>query len=210
MLFTLLPEDSASIPDHWFDAQHNPHISNATHRAMKEKEISVLQSFSRGDISVDDAAHTITQPISTTSIQDSGDYSDDCVALCHLWTLLRNALIEWPSSYTPDIVALLSAVRKVTDPIHRGEFLNDDDDQPCPWENLPYINMVWSDTFWMTPGQILRRAKDPVAVRQAHDVYFKQQDAEARLVAAGIFTCMAEPKFGVTSRLSQLQWAAEP
>jgi hypothetical protein len=200
MLFTLLPENSASVPDCWFDAQHKRSIKNATHKAMHDKEISVLESFSRREMSIGVTAHAITQPISTTSIQDSNDYSDDCVALCHMWTLLRNALIEWPSSYTSDLVALLSAIRRVTDPIHRGELLNDHDDQPCPWEILPYINMVWSDTFWMTPGQILRRAKDPVARRHAHDVYFKQQDVEARLVAAGIFKCMASSKRGATSR----------
>jgi hypothetical protein len=189
MPFTLLPEDAASVPKYWFEVQHNRNHKNQVHKACHEKEIAALEFFSNGEKGVDETAHAITEPISTTSIQDAGGYSDGCIALCHLWTLLTNALIEWPSSRTPDLVGLLSAISKITDPIHRGEFLDDDEEKPCPWAELPYLGMVWFDTFWMTPGQILRRATNAVARIQAHDLYFKQQDIEARLVAAGIFKC---------------------
>jgi len=72
------------------------------------------------------------------------------------------------------------------DPIHRGEFLDDDNKEPVPWAKLPYFNLPWSDTFWMTPGQIMRRATDAAAMQHALQIYVKQQDIESRLVAAGL------------------------
>jgi hypothetical protein len=78
---------------------------------------------------------------------------------------------------------------KVTDPIHWGQLLNDHDEYQCPWSQLPYLTMYWRDDFWMTPGQISRRATDAAGRSHARAVHVKQQDVEAQLVAAGIFKC---------------------
>ena len=156
------------------------------HEACHKKEIAALQRFANCETNVDEAAQTITQPISTTSIQDTNEYSDDCYALCHLWGLFKAALIEWPSTRTAEIVTLLTAVSKTEDPIHLGEFLEEDDNKPVPWARLPYFTLIWGDAFWMTPGQIMRRAKDAAAIHHAHQIYVKQLDVESRLVAAGL------------------------
>jgi hypothetical protein len=184
MSWNLLPEDTATIPEEWFQAQYGRNYRSTVHEACHKKEIAALRCFANGETSVDEAAYAITQPISTTSIQDTGDYSDDCFALCHLWTLFMRALMQWPSTRTSDLIALLTAVSRTEDPIHRGEFLDDDDEEPVPWAQLPHFNLPWSDAFWMTPGQIMRRATDAAAERQAHQIYVKQQDIESRLVAA--------------------------
>ncbi|KAF3042558.1 hypothetical protein E8E11_006940 [Didymella keratinophila] len=186
MSWILLPEDTATIPDSWFQAQSNRKYRSAVHEVCHKREIAALQCFASGGTSVDEAAYAITQPISTTSIQDTDSYSDDCYALCHLWSLFMRALMQWPSSRTSDLIALLKAVSKIEDPIHRGEFLDDDDEEPVPWAELPYFNLPWSDTFWMTPGQIMRRATAAAAMQQALQIYVKQQDIESRLVAAGL------------------------
>jgi hypothetical protein len=189
MIIALLPEDTASVPHQWFEARLGRQPKNAVHKVCLEAEVAALEDFHDGKTSIGEAAKAITQPISNSSIQDLGGYSDDAIALCHLWNLLTNALIEWPSSRTPDLVGLLSAMSKVTDPIHRGQLLNDHDENPCLWSQLPYITMVWRDDFWMTPGQISRRVTDAAGRSHARAVHVKQQDVEAQLVAAGIFTC---------------------
>lgn len=186
MPWDLLPEDTLTIPDGWFQAQINRRYRSAVHKACHKKEIASLRCFANGGMSVDEAAYAITQPISTTSIQNTDDYSDDCFALCHLWALIVRALMEWPSNRTTDLIALITILSKIEDPIHRGEFLDDDNKLPVPWAKLPYFNLVWSDAFWMTPGQIMRRATDAAAMQQAHQIYIKQQDMESRLVAAGL------------------------
>jgi hypothetical protein len=173
MIIALLPEDTASVPHQWFEARLGRQPKNAVHKVCLEAEVAALEDFHDGKTSIGEAAKAITQPI----------------ALCHLWNLLTNALIEWPSSRTPDLVGLLSAMSKVTDPIHRGQLLNDHDENPCLWSQLPYITMVWRDDFWMTPGQISRRVTDAAGRSHARAVHVKQQDVEAQLVAAGIFTC---------------------
>ncbi|ODM20653.1 hypothetical protein SI65_03706 [Aspergillus cristatus] len=75
--------------------------------------------------------------------------------LSRLVELLVDALIEWPSSRTPDLIALLTAISKTPDNLHRGEALNYDDEL-LTWDGVPYINMVWRDANWMTPHIIVK------------------------------------------------------
>lgn len=192
MLVTLYSESSPSIDEQWFEAQLKRYEKSAYKECYGE-EVAALKDFYNGKTNAEQAATAITQPISKSPIQDLGGYSDDAVALSQLWNLLRNALIEWPSSRTPDLVALLLAMTKVTDPIHRGELLDDAGEKPEPWAELPFFYMVWSDPFWRTPGQIARQSKDAASRKHECKVYIKQQDVEARLVAAGIFACKQSP-----------------
>ncbi|PWI64032.1 hypothetical protein PCL_00432 [Purpureocillium lilacinum] len=87
---------------------------------------------------------------------------------------------------TPDVVLLLTAIARRRDRIHRGEAL-DDDEQPLTWTCLSYLTMIWSEAYWMEPGQIVRRCNGVESRHRARDSYIKQQDAEAQLVAAGVF-----------------------
>ena len=192
MSYTLYTENSPSIDEQWFEVELKRYKNNAYKECYGE-EVAALKDFYNGKTNAEQAATAITQPISKSPIQESGGYSDDAVALSQLWTLLKNALIEWPSSCTPDLVALLSAMTKVTDAIHCGELLDDVGEKPEPWAELPWFRMIWSDAFWRTPGQIARQAKDAATRRHECEVYIKQQDVEARLVAARIFECKQTP-----------------
>ncbi|UPX20288.1 uncharacterized protein EKO05_0010525 [Ascochyta rabiei] len=196
MAYTLYPESSLSVKEQWFEAQLKRYEKNAYEGCYSE-EVAALKDFYNGKTNAEQAATAITQPISKSSIKDLGGYSDDIVALSQLWSLLKNALIEWPSSRTPDLVALLSAITQVTDAIHRGELLDDADEKPVLWAGLPWFRMIWSDAFWRTPGQIARQAKDAASRKHECEVYIKQQDVEARLVAAGIFEWDRAPRFMV-------------
>ena len=199
MTYTLYSDSSPSINHQWFEAQLKRYEKDPYKECYGE-EVAALKDFYNGKTNAEQAATAITQPISKSRIQDLGGYSDDVVALSQLWNLLKNALIEWPSSRTPDLVALLSAMTKVTDAIHRGELLDKADESPVPWAGLPWICMIWSDAFWRTPGQIARRAKDAASRKHECEVYVKQQDVEARLVAAGIFGCEQFPSSLIYSR----------
>jgi hypothetical protein len=192
MPYTLYSEGPPTIDEQWFETQLKRYAKNA-YKECYEEEVAALKDFYYRKTNVERAAATITQPMSEASIQDLGGYSDDAIALGQLLTLLKDALIEWPASRTPDLVALLYAMKKVTDPIHRGELLDDADEKPVPWSKLPFVRMIWSDAFWRTPGQIARRAKDAASRKHEREVYVKQQDVEAQLVAADIFQCRRFP-----------------
>jgi hypothetical protein len=192
MPYTLYSDNTSTIDEQWFEAQLKRYAKNA-YKECYEKEVSALKDFYHRKTNVERAAATITRPISEAPIQDLGGYSDDVIALSQLWTLLKNALIEWPTSRTPDLVALLSAMTKITESIHRGELLDEEDEKPVPWAGLPFIRMIWSDAFWRTPRQIARQAKNAASRKHECEVYVKQQDVEARLVAAGIFRCKRSP-----------------
>jgi hypothetical protein len=187
MKYVLYSENSSLIDEHWFESQLNRYEKNA-YKACYDEEVAALKAFYSGETSIEQAATAITRPISNSPIQDLGGYSDDAIAICQLWNLFRYALIEWPHSRTADLVALISATTRVAEPIHRGELL-DDDEKQLSWAEHPFFHMVWSDAFWRTPGQIARQATDGAARQHEMEVYIKQQDVEARLVAAGIFEC---------------------
>ncbi|ROW15214.1 hypothetical protein VPNG_03073 [Cytospora leucostoma] len=187
-----LPEDNATtVPEQWFDRQLKRHIyKSPILKGFLAEEFAALKAYHSGKLSTIDAAHAITSPISNSPIPNLGTYSDEASAVCQLWVLLTDALVEWPSSRTADLVALLVAISKLPGGLHRGE-ATDDDEKPLAWKDSPYIGMIWSDATWMTPGDLMRRtpvADDDGAARQrVRLVYIKQQDVEARLVREGIF-----------------------
>jgi hypothetical protein len=186
MSYTLYPENSSFMDEQWFKSQLDRH-GQKPYKACYSQEVVALKDFYHDKTSLELAATAITQPISNSPVQDLGGYSDDAVALGQLWILMKNALIEWPAARTADLVVLLSAMTKITEPIHRGDVL-DDDEKPYSWADLPWFHMVWSDAFWRTSGQIARQATDETS-KLEREVYIKQQDVEARLVAAQIFEC---------------------
>ncbi|PKY08589.1 hypothetical protein P168DRAFT_286703 [Aspergillus campestris IBT 28561] len=161
-------------------------------QSIYASEITSLQAFVLNQTTPEEAAHAITRPISTTPIPDlPATYNPEIVALCRLLELLVDALLEWPSSRTPGLIALLTAMSNTPDGLHRGEAL-DDDDELLTWSQLPYINMVWRDTTWRTPSIIVEECAErgdtsATALHHAADQYIKAQDIEAQLVAAGLF-----------------------
>ncbi len=176
-----------AIPEAWFDEQLKRYrSSNDILQDYISKEVEVLKAYYGRQVRPQDAARAITGPITSTSIPFGGTSSDDIVPLTQLWRLLKDALVEWPSGRTPDLVLLLAAIARRDDRIHRGEAL-DDDEQPMTWTCLPYLTMIWSEAYWMEPGQIVRRCNGVESRHRARDAYIKQQDAEAQLVAAGLF-----------------------
>lgn len=186
--YSLIHEGADGVPPGWFDEQRSRCRSkNDTLLGYLYKEIDVLKSFHDGETGCNEAAYAITRPVSESPVPNLGTYEDEIHALCHLWRLYKDALVEWPSARTPDLIKLGVAISKVPDKIHNGE-ATDDDEQPMTWEGLPYFGMVWTDAHWMLPKDILEKQKymDIAARRQARDVYVKQQNAEAQLVMAEI------------------------
>lgn len=185
--YSLLEDNVTDVPDSWFQARLD-RVSGEDRvlQTLLASEVEALKSFHNGSLSTDDAAKFITRPITDSSVPNLGTYSDHSTALAHLWALLIEALIEWPSNRTTPLVALLKAIKNSPGNIHRGE-ATDDEGKPFSWGNLPYFTRVWSDNHWMSPGQISRRCPDDATRHRARGQYGKQQDAEARLVAAGLF-----------------------
>ncbi|KAK7743248.1 hypothetical protein SLS53_004333 [Cytospora paraplurivora] len=187
-----LPEDNATtVPEQWFDRQLTRHIyKSPVLRGFLAEEIAALKAYHSGKLSTIDTAHAITSPVSNSPVPNLGTYSDETSAVCQLWVLLTDTLVEWPSSRTADLVALLVAISKLPGGLHRGE-ATDDDEEPLAWKGLPYICMIWSDATWKRPGDIVMQLPvtddDSAARQRLRLLYIKQQDVEAQLVRAGIF-----------------------
>ena len=141
-----------------------------------------------GQTSPKEAAQAITRPISTSPIPYIGGYNDEICALVNLWDILVTSLVEWPSSRTPDLIALLTAISETPDTLHQGTAL-DDDGKAMTWNGLPYFSMPWYDSHWMDPEDIIKECPDDddgSTRRRFRDNYLKTQDVEAQLVAAGL------------------------
>jgi len=184
--YCLIDEGAEGAPPAWFDEQRTRYKStNDTLLGYLYTEIDVLKSFHDRKLGCDEAAHAITRPICESPVPELGTYEDEIHALCHLWRLYKDALVEWPSTRTQELIKLGVAISKTPDIVHNGE-ATDDDEQPLTWECLPYFSMVWTDAHWMLPKHILKKKKDIAARRRARDVYIKQQKVEAQLVMAEI------------------------
>ncbi|OJJ85104.1 DUF3632 domain-containing protein [Aspergillus glaucus CBS 516.65] len=212
--YSQVPEGQ-QVHQAWFEAPVKNYRGNSEYtewfKSILAEELAVLQAFHSYQKSPDEAAHDITRPISNSPVPNLGSYSDEIVALCHLWDVLVKALIEWPSSRTPDLIALLTAISNTPDSLHRGEAI-DDDDSLLSWNRLPYIHMIWGDSHWMEPEDIVEECSkrdDYEAARQhGRDNYLKTQDVEAQLVAAGL--AYFDIKRAFDYLIFTLEWQLDP
>lgn len=136
----------------------------------------------------DEAALSMTNPLSASPVPALGGYSDDVLAVNNLWRLIIAALIEWPSKRVPEIFTLLNAIMKAPGTIHRGEAV-DDEGEKLTWASLPCFGMTWHESTGadIQPGQICRQYSDStLGVLQARTLYLKIKDIEAQLVAEHI------------------------
>ncbi|KAF4429580.1 Conidial development fluffy [Fusarium acutatum] len=185
-VFSLIDKSVEYASPGWFEEQLTRYnTKNVTLQGYFSKELAALKAFHDGETGPDEAAHAITRPACESPVVKLGGYADELVVVCGLWFLYTNALDEWPSSRTQDLINLGLAISKVPDKIHQGEAI-DDDEEPLTWRDHPYFHMEWSDAHWMFPEQILQKGMDIDARREAYDGYIKKQIVEAKLVAAGI------------------------
>lgn len=136
-------------------------------------------------MTADEAALSMTHPLSTSPVPKLGGYSDDVLAVGNLWRVIITALMEWPSAKIPDIFTLLDAIAKVPGNIHQGEAL-DDEGERLTWADFPYFGMIWHESTGadIQPGQICRQySNDPNLLALARKLYLKIKDIEAQLIA---------------------------
>lgn len=187
--FTLPQDDQLLVPGAWFDAQKQQPVqkNDPGLRRYLESEIDTLQAFHDGRTDVVEAARDITQPISTSSSPDLGGYSDQTLAVTALWSLVIKALMEWPSSHIPNLLNLLTEIKKLPDNIHGGEVAGDSGDT-LGWRHLPWFAMAWNDgtNASLQPGQIYRQCSDEHSLIVARRIYLKSKEIEAQLVAQNI------------------------
>lgn len=167
LLYTL-PDDSAkSVSPKWFDEQLTRRVYTSPFlKGFLDTQVAALEAYHAGVLSPQDAAKRITQPITDAPVPDPGTYSDEISAVVLLWRLLIDALVEWPSSRTRDLIRILAAVSRIPDALHCGQATNDDNEQ-LVWSDMPYIGLTWYDVTWMQPDEIVRRTPDPEARQQA-------------------------------------------
>lgn len=183
--YTLPNEDQRTVDPGWFDSQIQ-RWSSSKHgvlRSWLDEEVKALKAFHDGTTEVEETAHAISRPISTSSVPSLGTYSDESVALTNLWNVLTTALMEWPSVRIPDLFALIGAMGKVPDKIHLGEATDSKGEQQLTWATHPYLGMVWYEASSLQPGEIVQQSPDAPALEKARAIFLKQRDIEAQLWA---------------------------
>jgi hypothetical protein len=184
--FQLPREDQHDVDPAWFERQKQRSVPSHDQslRDWLVTEVDALKALYDDRIDANEAALSMTHPVSSSPIPALGGYSDDTLALGNLWRLVIGALIEWPSTLTPKIFMLLDAIAKAPGNIHEGEAV--DEGKPLIWAQFPYFGMTWYESTGadIQPGQICRQYSDsPSGALKARTLYLKMKDIEAQLVA---------------------------
>ncbi|KAI5247321.1 hypothetical protein E4T43_02115 [Aureobasidium subglaciale] len=134
-----------SISEEWFDNwltvyQHRP------------EEISALMAFHDGLWTAKETAYPITRPLTNGSIpvtrtQLARDESHV------LMSLLASALDEWPLVRTSDLIALLHAIKSLSDGPSKDLTFGIEQRE---WRELYYFASIWrNDVCWEQPGDVV-------------------------------------------------------
>lgn len=189
--FELLREDQHDVGLAWFERQkkrpvqsHDPSL-----RAWLATEVDALKAFHDAHVDADEAAFSMTHPLSASPVPVLGDYSDHLLAVGNLWRLIIAALVEWPSTRAPEMFALLNAIAKAPGNIHKGQAL-DEEGGKLTWAQFPYFGMIWHESTGadIQPGQICRQYSDLTLVALARKLYLELKNIEAQLVAKRVLT----------------------
>lgn len=184
--FELPREDQHDVGSAWFERQkqrlaqsHDPSLHD-----WLATEVDALKAFHDAQMTADEAALSMTHPLSISSVPALGGYSDHILAVSNLWRVIIAALIEWPSTRVPELFTLLNAIAKVPGNIHKGEAV-DDEGEKLTWAQFPYFGMIWHESTGadIQPGQICRQYSDSSSLALARKLYLKTKDIEAQLVA---------------------------
>ncbi|KAI4954241.1 hypothetical protein J4E91_001951 [Alternaria rosae] len=138
-------------------------------------------------MNADEAALSMTHPLSAAPVPALGGYSDQVLAVDDLWSIIA-ALMEWPSTRAPEIFTLLNAIAKAPGDIHKGKVL-DNEGEKLTWAKFPYFGVIWHERTGadIQPGHIYRQYSDSTLVEFARKLYLKIKDIEAQLVAKHVF-----------------------
>ncbi|KAG9662292.1 hypothetical protein KCU64_g2050, partial [Aureobasidium melanogenum] len=176
--FTLPAADQHDVDVAWFERQKQRSVEKNDPRLRNwlNEEVDALKAYHDGHEDADRTAATMTRSISSSPVVDLDNYSNDILALDSLWAVLIRALVEWPTSRTCDLFALLDAIARVPDKIHHGE-ATDEDGTPWEWLQFPYFSLYWPDHF--QPGEICRQCSDEAEIALARRLYLRIKDLEA-------------------------------
>ena len=176
MSCSLLEESLQAIPQQWFDDL----------KCFDKEEVIALQAWHDGKITLEEAARAITRPVVDTPLPELDSYDNRYAALYQLCQLLINALTEWPSARTPELILLLNAISRVSGGVHRGA-ATDADEMPYSMVNLPYFHPILAENHWEDPSDIVKETTEEATRASRRRLYLKQQDVEAQLIAADIY-----------------------
>jgi hypothetical protein len=189
--FALPREDQHDVEPAWFERrkQRSVQKNDPSLRDWLVKQVDALEAFHDGHLKAEDAASAMTHPLSVSPVPELGGYSDEVLAVCNLWRVLIEAVMEWPSARLPELFALLDAIGKAPGDIHNGEAA-DDEGEKLTWAQFPYFGFSWHErtSADFEPGQICRQYSDSASLALARNLYLKQKEIEAQLVGAHVMS----------------------
>lgn len=94
--FGIPREDQNNVDLVWFERQKQRPVPNHDQslRDWLATQVDALKAFYDARINADEAAFSMTHPVSVSPVPALGGYSDDTLALSNLWRLIIVALIE--------------------------------------------------------------------------------------------------------------------
>jgi hypothetical protein len=188
-IFEFPREGQHDVDTAWFERRKQSPVqkNDPSLRDWLVKQVDALKAFHDGHMTAEEAALSMTHPVSVSPVPDLGGYCDQILAVCNLWRVFIPALMEWPSARVPDIFTLLDAIGKAPGDPHKGES-DDGDGDKLTWAQFPYFGFSWYERTRadFQPGQICRRYSDPALLASAQKVYLQLKDMEAQLVAAHV------------------------
>ena len=160
--FSLPGGDQHDVDPAWFERQKQRSVqkNDPSLRHWLAAQVDELKAFYDDHVDADEAALSMTHPVSVSPVPALGGYSDDALALGNLWRLIIVAFIEWPFTLTPKIFTLLGAIAKAPGSIYKGEAVAEG--EPLTWAQFPYFGMTWYESTGadIQPGQICRQYSD--------------------------------------------------
>ncbi|KAL8709033.1 MAG: hypothetical protein Q9220_006157 [cf. Caloplaca sp. 1 TL-2023] len=178
------------MSDDWFEEQVAP--DGVEEDGCHPDEARALQSYLKGEITTQECAHAITQPVLASNL-----------AVCDLqglWNFLQNALLDLREDHVQLVIDLLIAIEDLPDPDltsrATGTTLDPLNDF-FTWKGLPNFGHLWADvykqddrrtdlsiTLSKPPGSTGRGPK----TRRDHlrTAHVKRANIEARLAVANI------------------------
>lgn len=180
----------STVSDAWFDEKTAP--DGAADDGCHPHEAQALKDYCHKKTSAKEAAQAITRP--TENSTDPG------ANLCCLWSLLIDALIEWPAPQVPRLIQLLDALQKLPEPDLTGRRTENTPADGFLWRKLPGFGHAWADEHKRDDWRRTLAASDPADRAALRAKHIRKAEIEARLAVADVgsipldwgYDCMAD------------------
>ena len=164
------------MSDAWFNEKIVP--EGAPEDGCHPNEAQALKDYCHIKTSAKEAAQAITRPIENS--KDPGAH------LYRLWSLLIDALVEFPAAQLPALIQLLDAIQQLPEPDLTGRRTENTPADGFLWRKLPGFGHMWADEHKQDDWHRTLAASDPANRVYLRAKHVRTANIEARLAIADV------------------------